>query len=88
MDPTPLFPYLLGLIPILLARSWQARVVACAFGVLSIGLGVYYVWCVQNSPTELEGVKMIAFPLIGAFCITAISVVATYFVDKKFNAKP
>ncbi len=38
MDPTPLLPYLAGLIPILLARTWQARSVAIFFGLVSIGL--------------------------------------------------
>ena len=33
MNPLPLLPYLLGLVPILLARSWQARIVAIIFGI-------------------------------------------------------
>ena len=87
MDPTPLLPYLVGLIPIFLARSWQARIVAVSFGVVSIGLGVYYIWCIQHSQSILNGVQMIVPAVIGALCVSAISLVVTYCVDKKHNTK-
>ncbi len=87
MNPLPLLPYLLGLVPILLARSRQARVVAILFGIVSIGLGVYYIWCIQHSPDVLTGVQMIAPAVIGALCVSIISLIVTFYVDRKYNTK-
>jgi peptidoglycan/LPS O-acetylase OafA/YrhL len=87
MDPTPLLPYLIGLIPIFLARSWQARMVAVLFGVVSLGLGVYYIWSIHHSPDVLSGIQMIGPAVVGALCVSAISLVVTYFVDKKYIPK-
>jgi hypothetical protein len=88
MDPTPLLPYLVGLIPILIARSWQARVVAISFGAASIGLGVLYVWRVQHSADILTGVKMIAPVVVASLCLSVVSVLVTYCVDRKYIRKP
>ena len=87
MDPTGLLPYLIGLIPILLARSWQARGVASLFGLISIGLGCYYIWCIQNSPSVLAGVQWIAPGVIAALCNSVVSLLVTYHVDKKYRPK-
>jgi hypothetical protein len=87
MDPTPLFPYLIGLLPILLARTWQARIVALLFGVVSIGLGVYYIWCIQNSSSLLTGIQKIAPTVIGALCVSVVSLLVVYYVDKKYYTK-
>jgi hypothetical protein len=80
-------PYLIGLVPILLARSWPARIVAIVFGCASIGLGAYYVWIIQNTPDVTTGVQRIGPAVIGAFCVALISLVTTYFVDKKYCRK-
>ena len=87
MDPTPLLPYLLGMVPILLARSWQARIVAISFGIVSISLGVYDIWCIQHSPDVLTSVQMIKPAVIGALCVSAVSTVAIFYVDKKYKTK-
>ena len=77
------WPYLIGLVPILLARTRHARIVAAAFGALSIGCGIYYVCTLQQSPDVLSTTQSIRFPVIGALTIALISVVTTYFVDRK-----
>ncbi len=81
------WPYVIGLVPILLARSWPARAVAITFGFISIGLGAYYVSTIQTSPDVLTGVRQIAPVIIGALVIALISVLATYFVDKRYARK-
>ena len=78
-----IWPYLIGLVQILLARTWRARLVAVGFGALSIGCGIYYVWIVQHSPDVLSGVQSIRVPVISALAIALVSVVATYFVDRR-----
>ncbi|HEY3863319.1 MAG TPA: hypothetical protein VGO59_15680 [Verrucomicrobiae bacterium] len=88
MDPTPLLPYLVGLIPILIARSWQARIVAILFGAASIGLGVLYIWRLQHSPDSLAEVKMIAPVVIDSMCLSVVSLFVTFYVDKKYIKKP
>lgn len=88
MDPTPLLPYLVGLIPVLIARSWQARIVAISFGAASIGLGVLYVWRVQHSEDGLSGVKMIAPAVVASLCLSIVSLFVTYCVDRKYIKKP
>jgi NhaP-type Na+/H+ or K+/H+ antiporter len=74
------WPYLIGLAPILFARSWQARIVAILFGLVSIGLGIYYIWSLQHNAD-------IGRAFIGAFVVAPVSAVATYFVDKKYGRK-
>ncbi|HZM05901.1 MAG TPA: hypothetical protein VFC44_23105 [Candidatus Saccharimonadales bacterium] len=81
------WPFLLGLVPILLARSWRARIVAILFGCGSVGLGVYYVWSIQHSPNQISGVARVGPALIGGLIVAAISALATYFVDKKHGPK-
>jgi len=46
------WPYMIGFVPILFARSWPARVVAILFGLVSVGLGVYYVWSIQHGADD------------------------------------
>ena len=79
------WPYLIGLVPILLARTWHARLVAAVFGALSIGCGIFYVWTIQHSPDVLSGVQSIRVPVISALVIALVSVVVTYFVDRKHD---
>lgn len=81
------WPYLVGLIPILLARTWAARIVALLFGAVSIGLGFRHVWAINNSPDVTTGVERVAPAVIGALSVAVISVVVTYFVDKRYGTK-
>jgi disulfide bond formation protein DsbB len=81
------WPYLVGLIPILLARSWPARIVALFFGLISVGLGVRHVWSINNSPDVITTVQGAGPAVIGGLVVAVISVVATYFVDKKYGTK-
>jgi hypothetical protein len=81
------WPYLAGLIPIFLARTWQARTVAVLFGVASIALGVYCVWSIQHSQSVLAEVQAITPAVIGALCVSVVSLIVTYCVDKKYGAK-
>jgi hypothetical protein len=81
MDLTPLFPFLAGLIPILLARSERARGIASGFGLLNIALGGYYVWCIKHStPLKFGG---FTFAIVASLSITLVSLVVTYIADKK-----
>jgi len=76
------WPYLIGLVPILLARTWRARIVAATFGVLSIGCGVYYVWILKHSPDVTTTPQSIRAPVISALVIALVSAVVTYVADK------
>ena len=86
MSPLPFSPYLLGLLRIFLARSWRARIIAALFGIVSIGLGLYYIWCIHHSPSELAGVQMTAPPVIAALSVSIVSLLVTFYVDKKTKA--
>ena len=81
------WPYLVGLIPILLARSWPARILALFFGLVSVGLGVRHVWSINNSPDLITTVEGVGSAVIGGLVVAVISVAVTYFVDKKYAAK-
>jgi hypothetical protein len=84
-------PFLLTLCQefwILIARSWQARNVASLFGVASVGLGVYFIWGLQHSRDGVTEIKMITPVVIGALCLSVVSLIVTYYVDKKFTPKP
>ena len=85
MDPTPLLPYFIGLVPIFFARSWPARIVAILFGLGSIGFGVYYIWSIHNGADVSTGVQQAGRAVIGALGIAIVSAIVTYFVDKKFK---
>jgi len=84
MSPIPLFPYLLGLIPILLARSWPARITAMLFGAVSLVLGAYYVGIVQGALDVLTGVNKIRPVVYLALSVALLSLVVTYYVDRKY----
>jgi hypothetical protein len=81
------WPFLVGLVPILLAQSWPARIFAILFGGASIGLAGYYVWCIQDSPDVSTGVQRVGPALIGGLGVAAVSLLVTYFVDKKYSGK-
>ncbi|HEX4121179.1 MAG TPA: hypothetical protein VH619_11220 [Verrucomicrobiae bacterium] len=87
MDPTPLLPYLAGLIPVCLARTWQARSVAIVFGLVSIGLGMHYIECIHRGQPVLATVQSVKPVVIGALGNVVLAVVATYLVDKKYGRK-
>ena len=79
------WPYLIGLVPILLARTWRARIVAAVFGALSIGCGICYVWTLQHSSDVLTTTQSVRVPVISALVIALISVVVTFFADKRHD---
>ena len=81
MDPTPLLPFLAGLIPIFLARSERARGIASGFGLLNIALGGYYLWCVKHS-THLD-FSGFTLAIVGSLSIAFVSLIVTYVADKK-----
>ena len=81
------FPYLVGLVPIFLARTWPARVVAILFGLVSIGLGGYYMQILNDDSDVLTGVQRVRFPIVGALSTALISLLVTYFVDKAYGKK-
>jgi hypothetical protein len=83
MDPTPLLPYFIGLVPILFARSWRARIVAILFGLVSMGFGAYYVWSIQHSANVSSTVQQAGRSVIGALSNAIVSAIVTYLLDKK-----
>ena len=82
-----LVPFLLGLLPIVIARTWQARIVAVCFGCVSLALAWYMVWAVQTIPDVLESFHHGIRAIVAAFVIAPVSLVVTYFVDRKYAAK-
>ncbi len=81
------WPYLIGFVPIVLARSRSARAVAILFGLVSVGFGVYYVWSIHNGAEDSTGVQQAGRAVIGALSIAVVSTVVTYLVDKKYGRK-
>lgn len=76
------WPYLIGLVPILLARSWRARFVAIGFGIVSIGLGVYYVSLLHQGSDVVTETTSVAVPVKTALGIAFASVLCVYFADR------
>jgi ABC-type uncharacterized transport system permease subunit len=84
----PLFwPYLIGLVPLLFARTWSARIVAILFGLVSVGIGVYYVWSIHDGADVSTDVQKAGHAVIGALIIAVVSAIVTYLADKKFCRK-
>ena len=81
-------PYLVGLLPIFIARSRQARIVAILFGAASIGLAVLSVWVGNHASDSLNDIKMAAPIIICSLCLSVVSLFVTYYVDKKYIQKP
>jgi hypothetical protein len=78
----PFLPFLIGLVPVFVARTWPARITAIVFGLASVGFGVYFTWGIAHTPFQRVGV-----PIIGGLSTALISVVVTYIVDKKYVTK-
>ena len=81
------WPYLIGLVPILLARTWPARVVAICFGCISIGLGCYMVWSINKVVDVSESVQHVGRAVAIALVIASISLILTYCVDRNYGQK-
>ena len=79
--------YLIGLLPILIARSWPARIVALFFGVVCIGLGLAHVWGFYRSADFTTTVDRVVLALAATLCIALVSAIVTYFVDKQYGKK-
>jgi hypothetical protein len=85
--PAAFWLYLIGLFPIVLARTWRARIVALLFSGISISCLLHYVFDVQHSPDVSSAIQSIRLPVIGALMIAIISVVVIYLVDRKYETK-
>lgn len=81
------WPYLIGWVPIFLARTSRARVVAIFFGLVSLGLAGYHIWSIQKIPDVAGSVQQVGYAVIVGLSIAAISTVVTYFVDKRHDRK-
>src|SRR6185436_19852878 len=73
-------PHLMGLVPIVLARTWPGRMLAITFGLVSLGLGIYFFWTVNHDPFP-----RIDTAIIGGLSTALISAVVTYIADKKYG---
>jgi hypothetical protein len=76
------FPYLVGLIPIFLARTWFARWVAICFGCISLGLAYYMVWAIQTVHDNVQQTPHMNRAVLSALATAAVSLFLTYFVDR------
>ncbi len=88
LDTIGFWPYLLGLVPILLARTWRARRVAILFGLVSIALGILYISRNSMGSDTQDGLRCIGLPIAGALLTALTSVIVTYGLDKKHGTKP
>jgi hypothetical protein len=79
---TPFLPCVVGLVPVLLARSWPARLAAGVFGVISLAFGAYLVWGICHTPFQRLGV-----PVIGGLSTALLSAVVTYVLDRRYVRK-
>ena len=75
-------PYVVGLVPVLLARTWPARLVAGVFGFISLAFGAYLVWGIDHAPFKRMGV-----PIIGGLSTALVSAVVTYVLDRRYVRK-
>jgi hypothetical protein len=83
-------PFLIGFVPILLARTWRARRAAIRLGLVPVGLAVY---CVFSSPgsdlsDSFDVFRRTVLPMMGALITALVSAIVTYRLDKKHDAKP
>jgi peptidoglycan/LPS O-acetylase OafA/YrhL len=76
-------PFLIGLVPIILARTWRARRVAILFGLGSVGLWLYFILIHKVDVGAFEGFWRFVLPIFGALIIAIISAFVTYRIDKK-----
>ena len=81
------WPYLIGLAPILLARTWRARIVAIFFGCISVILGCYMVWSINKVPAVSDSVQHVGRAVVSALVIATVSLLVTYWVDRKYDTK-
>jgi len=87
LDTIVFWPFLIGLAPILLARTSRARRAAILFGSASIGFGIYFALSNTRGADMSEGFRRIGLPIIGALSIALVSVIVTYRLDKKHGTK-
>ena len=80
-----LSPYLVGLVPIVLARTWQARVPAIGFGLVSLGFGSYFIYATSQTP--ITPFAHVSIPVIGGLSTALISILVTFMIDRKHSAK-
>jgi hypothetical protein len=88
LDTMWIWPFLVGVVPVLLARTGRARRVAILFGLLSMALGVLYMSGNGKGSGTQHGLRRIGLPIIGALLVALISVILTYALDRKHRTKP
>ena len=82
-----LLPFLIGVIPIFLARTWPARFVAIGFAIGSVALFAYMGWAINNLSDVSERLHHSGIAVVTAFAVAIVSLVATYIVDRKYGTK-
>ena len=87
LDSIGFSSYALGLVPILLARTWRARRVAFLFGLASIGFGAWYISGNSSGSSAQDGIRRIGLPIIGALFTALTSVIVTYGLDRKRHTR-
>jgi len=81
------WPYLTGLVPIFLTRHWPARFVAILFGLVSVGLGIYYVRSIQNGAEVSTAVQQTGQAVTGALSIAVVSAMVDVSRGQKIQPK-
>ena len=72
-----LLPCALGVVPVFVARSRPARLVAGVFGLTSLAFAIYLIWGIAHAPFPRMDI-----PIIGALSTALVSAVVTYVLDK------
>ncbi len=82
MNSIVFWPCVIGLVPVLLARTWPARRVAILFGAVCIGLGLYQLRVNHEYPPPSE-LRRFVIPVFGTLITAFVSVIVTYRLDRK-----
>jgi peptidoglycan/LPS O-acetylase OafA/YrhL len=76
-----------AVLPILFARCWRARVAAMLFGALSLGLGLYLFLSNTTGSDSSDDVRRLGMLALGALVLAYVSLVVTFRLDRKREAK-
>ena len=82
------WPFLMGLVPVLLARTWRARRVAILFGMVSLACAAWYITENRMASGTQDGLRRIGLPAIGALITALTSLILTYVLDTKHGTRP
>ncbi len=80
------WPFLIGLVPIVLARTWRGRRMAILLGAICVGFW-FHGLCVNAESPAPNPLRGLVIPVFGALSTALISVIVTYRLDRKHETK-